>query len=159
MKNTFLFILLPLLLLSCSKDDDTIEPPDPYILESIIGSWSYDTVRINGALFQYPHAENCVKDLFQFYNQAGKWFDFEEDIILNCDNCAECAIGSTNLKWDLHGNIVDLYFGENHILKLKILQINDNFLKYIANFDYDGDGNMDEVEITAIPYDPYHEFD
>ena len=68
-----------ILLLSCSIDDsDNDLPPDPYILEAIIGSWAYDQITVNSEVFLYQHTEGCNKDLFQFYNQEGKEFDFEE---------------------------------------------------------------------------------
>ncbi len=153
-----LHILCIILIVSCSKDDN-IESPDPYILEAIIGSWAYDTVTINGDFYVYQHTEGCTKDLFQFYNEEGKEFDFEEDYISNCNNCAPCAISSTILKWELIGNKVNLYFGEQFITQYEILEVNQNIIRYKRYFDYDEDGNEDEIEITGIPYDPYLEFD
>ncbi len=159
MKKSIAFVYLFAIIFGCSKDDDgRLEAPDPYILEAIVGSWAYDTVKINGTLYQYGHTDDCVKDLFQFYNSEGKFFDFEEEVVLNCDICAECAISSTGLRWDLHGDVVDLFFGEQQILKLKILEVDDNQIRYITNFDYDDDGDIDEVEITGFSYDPYDEF-
>lgn len=153
-------LLILLVLMSCSSnDDDAKEAPDPYILQAIIGSWAYDTVKIDGEIYMYQHTEGCVKDLFQFYNEEGKEFDFEEDYISNCDICAECAISSTNLKWELYGNKVDLYFGEYFVTQFEILEVNPSLIKYKRFFDYDEDGDEDEIEITGIPYDPYGEFD
>jgi hypothetical protein len=157
MKAKIILVGLMVVMFGCSKDDGP-ESPDPYILEAIVGSWAYDTVKINGTLYQYSHTEGCVKDLFQFFNQEGKLFDFEEEVVLNCANCAECALGSTNLRWHLRGNIVDLFFGEQLVVKLRILEVNDSLIRYVSNFDYDGDGDLDEVEITGLPYDPYDEF-
>ena len=158
MKKIFYFVSLSLLLVNCSSDDSDANP-DPYILETIIGSWAYDTVTINGENFLYQHTDGCVKDLFQFYNEEGKEFDFEEDYVSNCSNCAECAITSTNLRWDLRGNIVDLYFGEQLITQLEILEVDETLIEYKRVFDFDNDGLNDEVVITGIPYDPYDEFD
>ena len=151
--------LMLIILTSCSKDDDIDKAPDPYILEAIIGSWAYDTVTINGEFYMYQHTEGCVKDMFQFYNEEGKLFDFEEDYVSNCDICAECAISSTNLKWELIGKKIDLYFGEQLVAQYEILEVSDSFIKYKRFFDVDEDGNEDEVEITGVPYDPYDEFD
>ncbi|GGI55912.1 hypothetical protein [Winogradskyella haliclonae] len=156
-KNIFLIIFL-LTLVGCSSDDSN-DTPDPYILETIIGSWAYDTVTINGDFFLYQHTDGCVKDLFQFYNEEGKEFDFEEDYVSNCSNCAECALTSTNLKWDLRNNVIDLYFGEQLVTQLEVLEVNANLIEYKRIFDFDGDGVNDEVVITGIPYDPYDEFD
>ncbi|ULC60028.1 hypothetical protein MBM09_03350 [Flaviramulus sp. BrNp1-15] len=145
---------------SCSSDDDNSKPaPDSYILESIIGSWAYNTVKIDGTVYTYEHTEGCVKDLFQFYNEEGKVFEFEEDYVSNCDICADCAISSTNLKWELYGNVIDLYFGEQFITQYEILEVNTDIIRYKRIFDYDEDGDEDEIEITGVPYDPYDEFD
>lgn len=151
--------LMLIILASCSNDDDIDEAPDPYVLEAIIGSWAYDTVTINGEFYMYQHTEGCVKDMFQFYNEEGKLFDFEEDYVSNCDICAECAISSTNLKWELIGKKIDLYFGEQLVAQYEILEVSDSLIRYKRFFDVDEDGNEDEVEITGVPYDPYDEFD
>lgn len=146
------------MLFSCSSDDID-EKPDPYILKAIIGSWAYDTVTVNGDFYMYQHTEGCVKDMFQFYNEEGKIFEFEEDYVSNCAICAECAITSTNLKWELIGNKIDLYFGEQFIEQYEILEVNNSIIRYKRFFDFDEDGDEDEVEITGVPYDPYDEFD
>jgi hypothetical protein len=160
MKFKYFILLALVVFMSCSKDDDNSKPaPDPYILEAIIGSWAYDTVTVNGTFFLYEHTEGCVKDLFQFYNEEGKEFEFEEDYVLNCDNCADCALSSTNLRWDLYGNYIDLYFGEQLVTTLEILELNSTIIRYKRFFDIDEDGIEDELEITGIPYDPYDEFD
>ena len=148
-----------IILASCSNDDDIDEAPDPYVLEAIIGSWAYDTVTVNGEFYMYQHTEGCVKDMFQFYNEEGKLFDFEEDYVSNCDICAECAISSTNLKWELIGKKIDLYFGEQLVAQYEILEVSDSFIKYKRFFYVEEDGNEDEGERTGVPYDPYDEFD
>jgi|GEM_PF-1343852 len=156
----FVGFFMLIILASCSSDDDGgKEAPDPYILEAIIGSWAYDTVTINGEFYTYGHTEGCVKDLFQFYNEEGKEFDFEEDYVSNCDICAECAITSTNLRWELIGDKIDLYFGEQLITQYEIIEVNNSLIRYKRFFDYDEDGEEDEIVITGIPYDPYDEFD
>jgi hypothetical protein len=156
----YLILALSLLLLNCSSDDGpTDEIPDPYILQAIIGSWAYDTVTVNEDFYLYEHTEGCLKDLFQFYNEVGKEFDFEEDYVSNCDICAECAISSTNLKWDLKGDEIDLFFGEQLVAQYQILQVDEALIRYKRVFDIDNDGDDDEVIITGIPYDPYGEFE
>lgn len=160
MKKKILLGLLVLTFTSCSKDDDIKDlPPDSYILEAIIGSWAYDTVSINGTLFTYDHTDGCDKDLFQFYNQEGKEFDFEERVVSNCDICAECALTQTILEWDLQNNVIDLYFGNQLVSQLEIIEVNETFLRYKRVFDIDEDGVNDELVISAVHYDPYDEFD
>lgn len=74
--------ILTLVILSCSKSDDSqSDPREAYFLEAIIGLWSYDTVKLNDELFLYQHTEGCERDLFQFYNEEGKEFDFEELVV------------------------------------------------------------------------------
>ncbi len=159
MKRSFLFGIL-IIFISCSKGDD--ESPDPlesYFLENIVGSWSYDTVKINGETFLYQHTENCERDLFQFYNSEGKEFDFEERVVLNCSNCADCAISQTGLEWELKGNKINLYFGEQLVLIYTIIEVTDLEFTYQVEVDYDEDGDEDLLEITGIRYDPYAEFE
>mgnify|MGYP000097119610 FL=1 len=63
------------------------------------------------------------------------------------------------MRWDLNGNSIDLYFGEQLITQLEILDVDENIIEYKRIFDFDNDGLDDEVIITGIPYDPYGEFD
>jgi hypothetical protein len=160
MKHFLIGFVIVLIAFSCANDDDANEQgPDPYIIEAIIGSWAYDTVTINEVFYNYEHTEGCVKDLFQFYNEEGKPFEFEEDYVSNCDICAECALTSTNLRWELIGDKIDLYFGEQYITQYEILEVNSDLIRYKRFYDIDEDGNEDEIVITGIPYDPYDEFD
>ncbi len=146
---------------SCSKDDDSFveEPPNEFILEAIIGSWSFDTVTVNGTQFDYPHTENCNNDYFQFYNEEGKVFEFEEMIILNCENCADCAVSQTLLRWQLNANRLKLFFGEQLVVTYTIIEVNEDELIYNFERDYDEDGDIDLIEVYAIPYDPNNDFD
>ncbi len=162
MKIKYLILVLGILVLGCGSDDDSSSDrpdPNPFILETIIGSWAYDTVTVNGELFVYVHVEGCNKDLFQFYNEEGKVFEFEEDVILECEFCADCASSSTGLRWDLYGDFIDLYFGEQLVTTMEILELDENFVRYKRFFDVDDDGVIDELIVTGIPYDPYFEFD
>lgn len=152
MRTKYLIFLSVFALLGCSNDDDIVRPdPDPFILQAIIGSWAYDTITINGEFFVYAHIVDCEKDSFQFYNEEGKEFDFEEDITLDCEFCAECARSTTNLKWDLYGDNIDLYFGEQLVTTLEILELDENIIRYRRFFDVDEDGSLDELEVTGIP--------
>ena len=156
----FFVILVAVITFSCSsKDDDTVDPLEAYYKEAILGSWAYDTVVVDGQTYLYDHVDNCTKDLFQFYNQPGKRFDFEETVILDCDNCAECASSSTNLRWELDGDIIKFYFGEPLVLIYKIIEVNETSFTYQVRFDYDDDGDEDLLEFTSVPYDPYNEFE
>lgn len=159
MKKIIIVFLIGLTIWSCANDDDQKEQPNPYILEAIIGSWAYNTVKINGDLYNYEHTEGCVKDLFQFYNEEGKPFEFEEAYVSNCEICADCATTSTNLKWELIGDKIDLYFGDQYITQYEILEVNSTLISYKRFYDADEDGIDDELIITGVPYDPYDEFD
>jgi len=159
MKKIFV-VILALGLYACSKSDDTeTDPREAFFLEAIIGSWSYDTIRVNGELFLVEHADGCDRDLFQFYNREGKEFEFEERVILNCDTCAQCATSSTNLEWDLSGDTIDLYFGDRLVLTYTILEVTESIFRYAVEADFDEDGTLDQLEISAISYDPYGDFD
>lgn len=79
-------------------------------------------------------------------------------MFLNCNNCAPCATSGTGLEWALNGDIINLYFGEQLVLKYKILEVNETTFTYLLEIDYDDDGSIDQLEITGISYDPYDEF-
>ncbi|MBC3758191.1 hypothetical protein H7U19_07240 [Hyunsoonleella sp. SJ7] len=150
--------------MACSSGDDSspeeeTHPREAYFLEAIIGSWAYDTIKLDGQLFLYQHTEGCVKDRFQFYNREGKEFDFEESVVLNCSNCAECASRGTGLEWALNGDKISLYWRDQVVLIYKIIDVDDEKFTYEVEVDYDEDGDIDLLEITGIPYDPYGEFD
>jgi hypothetical protein len=152
-----LFALILLGCIACSESEE-VDPREAYFLESIIGSWAYDTVRVDGVTYLYQHTEGCVKDLFQFYNVEGKEFDFEEEVVLNCSNCAECALSQTGLEWKLKGDNIKLYFGSQLVLVYKIIEVDDTKFIYQVELDYDNDGDNDLLEITAVKYDPYDRF-
>lgn len=147
-------------LISCSKSDDDVptDPREAYFLETIIGSWSYDTIKVGGQTYSYQHTEGCERDLFQFYNSEGKEFDFEERVVTNCANCAECALTQTGLEWELKGNKINLYFGEQLVLVYTIIEVNETKFTYQIEVDYDEGGDKDLLEITGIRYDPFGEF-
>ena len=160
----FIYCVLAVAIFSCSASDENsanekTHPMEAYFLEAIIGSWAYDTVKINGQTFLYEHTEGCVKNLFQFYNSEGKLFDFEEHVVLNCPNCAECATSGTNLKWELKGDEIGLFWGDELVLVYKIKEVDEEKFIYEVEFDYDDDGVIDLLEFTNIPYDPYGQFD
>ena len=158
-----IYCVFAIAIFSCSASDDNevdeeTDPREAYFLEAIIGSWAYDTVKVNGQLFLYEHTEGCVKDLFQFYNTEGKFFDFEESVVMNCSNCAECATSGTNLKWELKGDEIGLFWGDQLVLVYKIIAVDEDKFIYEVEFDYDEDGNLDLLEFTNVPYDPYEVF-
>lgn len=159
-KPIVFFVLFVALASACSKTDDESDPaPDPQILSAIIGSWAYDTVTYDGITYSYEHTQDCTKDLFQFYNQEGKEFDFEEQYVSNCDNCAQCALTSTNLQWQLSGSTISLYFGDQFVAQLEILEVTEQIIRYKRRFDINQDGIDDDVEISGLPYDPYGNFE
>ena len=151
------YYLLLLILISCSKSDSE-DSRESYFMNAIIGSWSYDTIKVNGQTYPVQHTDGCTRDYFQFYNQEGKEFDFQEQIVLNCSNCAKCATNGTGLRWELIGDIINLYFGDQFIVRYKIIEVTDTNFTYERELDFDQDGVLETVEINAIYYDPYNEF-
>ena len=160
MKYFKLFILF-FIFNSCSSSEplEEINEQEEYFKKAIIGSWAYNTVKVDGVTYQYGHTKDCEKDYFQFYNEDGKEFDFQENVVLNCSNCAKCATSGTGLRWELKNNIINLYFGDQLVLVYKLLEVTDTTLTYQVTLDYDNDGQDDELEISAIYYDPYNDFD
>lgn len=160
MKKRYIFLILAITLnVSCSSDDGINKEEEAYFLEAIIGSWSYETIKVDDQTYIYPHTENCRRDMFQFYNEEGKIFEFEESIVMNCDICAPCATSNTGLQWELRGNIVKLYFGEQFVTQLTLLEVTDTYMTYTREIDVDEDGDNELVEIYAIYHDPFGDFD
>lgn len=97
--------------------------------------------------------------MFQFYNEEGKLFDFEESYVMNCSNCADCAKSTTNLKWELKGTVVELFFGEQMIAKYNILEVDETIIRYSREVDLNNDGVLEEVIVNGVYYDPYGNFE
>ena len=156
----YIFYFFAFLFIACSSNSNEIQedPLEAFYREAIIGSWAINTITINGQMTQYEHTEGCEKDLFQFYNQVEKPFEFEERVVTNCPQCAECAITQTSLRWELKGNKIDFYFGDLYILQYEIIDVNDTSFSYRFRFDLNQDGSEDEVLVNADYYDPYNEF-
>ena len=160
MKYKIILILFTLFV--CCSDDNQIEEvneQEAFFKKAIIGSWAYDTVKVDGVTYKYGHTQDCEKDYFQFYNQEGKLFEFQEQVILNCANCAKCASSGTGLRWELNSDNINLYFGEQLVLVYKIIEVTETTLRYQVNLDFDEDGVEDELEISAVYYDPFNDFD
>lgn len=159
-RTVWLTLFIMALTLGCSSDDAPTKRSngDSIFFEAIIGSWSYDTVVINGEAFAYEHTEGCERDIFQLYNEEGREFYFEEQAIIPCSNCAECAITQTGLNWVLIDDDLELFFGEQLVTTYKIILIDDESFVYERTVDANGDGTLDTVQITAIAYDPYGNF-
>ena len=156
----YLIIVLGLFLFAgCSKsDEETIDPKEEYFKKAILGSWSFDTVKVDGVTYIYEHTLNCERDYFQFYNREGKEFDFEETYVSNCSNCAPCATSTTNLRWELKGSTIKFYFGEQFIIEYKLIEVTETTFTYQVMLDFDNDGEKDLLEVSAIYYDPYNDF-
>ena len=157
MKKYFYFIFL-FVLAACSSNEEEVDPREAFYREAIIGSWAINTIEFDDQIFVYDHTEGCEKDLFQFYNEEGKEFEFEELVVLNCPNCAECAISQSILRWELIGNKINFYFGEQYILQYEIVSVTDTTFSYRLRLDVDNDGELDEITVNADYYDPYNNF-
>lgn len=153
-----LFYLLISILVACSGNSEEEDRLEAYYKQAIIGSWAINTLSVDGELFTYQHTDGCEKDLFQFYNQEGKEFEFEEIVVLNCPNCAPCAVSQTLLNWELIGNKIILYFGEQFVLQYEIISVDETNFSYKFQFDIDNDSEIEEVIINAEYYDPYDQF-
>lgn len=111
-KLSYLFLVL-FLFNSCAKEDINAEPPFP--IESFIGSWAYDTVTVDGETRFYPHRSECYKDHFIFRHNEGQWNMYTETIYLD----SNCANQTANLEWQLTGDILRLYFGEQLVATIR----------------------------------------
>lgn len=155
MKNLISLLMILLIFVSCSTEEEVEEKEEiMFPIEDMIGSWAYDTVTINGETGIYPHREGCYKDHFIIRHNEGNWNDFTETIYL--DN--NCANQGTNLEWEINGDILNLYFGEQLVITYKILSVTANTFSVLYMVDVDNDGQKDEVVINSVWYDPFENF-
>ena len=146
-----------ILVLSCSSDDDTAIVEDQNVVhpsfdvDKLIGAWVYKSIKVNGETFPYEHNPNCQKDVFGFYNQEGKYFDYEE--LTHVDE--NCATSGISLKWKVKKDIISLYFGEQLALSYQVLSVTNTRFVVLVSEDIDNDGKEDHIEITALREDPY----
>ncbi len=154
MKKILFPFLLLLIFSSCSKKETEEEIVEKFAIETLVGSWAYDTVTVNSETGMYPHREDCYKDHFIIRHNEGNWNDFTETIYLD-DNCANQG---TNLEWELKGDLFNLYWGEQLVITYKILSVTSNTLSFLYNVDIDNDGRKEEVTINAVKYDPFNNF-
>jgi len=144
--------LTPLLLclifcFSCKKKTpgDT-EPPvvDLYSDQQVIGKWVYQSLKVNGTSYPYPHKSGCGKDRFYFLNGPSQDHDYVDVIHLN----SNCALSTTNMDWKLKGENLILNFG-TQLFTYKILRLTQSNFDVSISTDYDGDGKADNLEIYA----------
>ena len=158
MKNIIILILISGILFSCSKEDELeneniINPK--FEVDKMIGAWVNKTVKVNGQEFEYQHREDCGIDVFAFYNSEGNPYEYHENVYID-DNCASSGL---TLNWKVRENMITFYFGEELVLTFEVLSINDSYFTVLTSSDYDNDGTLDTIEITAKREDPYGWFD
>lgn len=145
MKRVLSLFLLVFTVMSCSKG----------LEKNLLGAWSYNTVTLNGKTSTYEHVENCQKDYFRFSIEGSEFYMYEEFTTTTCDNCNDCPVIGTVREWELIGEKVNLYVATPiPSLKFTIIDVNENLLRYSYEADYDKDGTIDQVEITALRYSP-----
>jgi hypothetical protein len=148
MKNYLTLLLLCLVFsLSCKKkSSDQPEQPEVnlYTDGQVIGKWVYQSLKVNGTSFPYPHIGDCGKDRFYFMNREGQDHDYVEMIYLN----SNCALSTTNMDWKLKGENLILNFGTQEF-SYKILRLTQSNFDVQISRDYDGDGKADILEIYA----------
>ncbi len=145
MKCVLPLVLLMCIMMSCSKDKK----------KDLLGTWSYDMITVNGKPSPYQHAANCQKDYFRFSIEQSIFYMHEEFLTKACNDCDDCPTLGTVREWTLEGEHLNLY-----VSKLKppseytLISVDKNTLKYAYQTDYDKDGVIDQVEITAHRYTP-----
>ena len=157
-----LLAVMTILLLSCSSSDSEEEMVIENIINPsfdtnlLIGAWVNQKVKLNGGQeFLYQHNPNCPKDGFGFFNSEIRPFTYDELIHIN-DDCGTEGIG---LEWRVNRNMLFLYFGESLILSYEVISLTATEFKAETSVDFDNDGSIDDVEITAVKEDPYGWFD
>jgi len=145
MKYVLPLILFMFVIMSCSKDND----------KDVLGTWSYDTITINSKTSKYKHVENCQKDHFRFSIEQSTFYMYEEFLTKVCDDCTDCPTIGTVREWTLEGDQLNFYVSKpKPSLQYTIISVDKNTLKYAYKADYDKDGVIDQVEVTAQRYTP-----
>ncbi|WP_340067228.1 lipocalin family protein [Ascidiimonas aurantiaca] len=156
MKRNILYVLISLLLVACSGDDDgeTREIGGifnaTFDTDKMIGTWTYQTITLNGNESEYEHRSGCPKDIFAFFNSTEKPFEYEEIIYVN----NECGARGISLKWEVNQGLINFYSAQRFIIAFQVVSITDSEFIFSYRFDYDEDGDLDEVEIVAVKNNP-----
>lgn len=145
-----IFLCFAFVAFACTSDNIEEDLRTSAFKTAILGSWSYDTVKVDGQTYLYQHTEGCSRDSFHIYNEEERPFYFEERTVMNCDNCAECAISQIYLVWKLKGDKLHLFYGEEIVLTYTLITVSEDKLTYQYTTDYNNDGIKDVLEITAI---------
>ncbi|NLP59361.1 lipocalin family protein [Lutibacter sp. B1] len=164
MRKLILIFLISGIIFSCEKDDDNnsqeqaigniINPS--FNVDLMIGAWVNETIIVNGNQeISYEHNPNCTKDVFGFFNTDIRPFTYEEIIHINND----CGTSQVILDWKVNENILSFYFGEQLVLEYEVLNITDTEFTVLTSDDYNNDGTIDTIQITAKREDPYGWFE
>jgi hypothetical protein len=156
MKRLLNFFILAFIIVSCSKGNGkSTDSQDAFVSDTLLGAWAYKTVKVNGKESQYVHVEDCKKDFFRFSIEGNTYYLYEEFRVETCDDCDGCATIGTAREWALAGEAINFYKSPETIgFAYTILSITDTELHYCYETDYDNDGFNDEIEITALRYNP-----
>jgi len=144
MKYIVPLVLFMFIITSCSEDEE----------KDLLGTWSYEIISLNGKTSQYMHVENCQKDYFKFSvnNSFNMYEEFKTD---PCEDCGDCPVIGTVREWELEGLNLELYMSKpTPSIQYTIISVNEDTLRYSYKTDYDKDGTIDHVEITAHRYIP-----
>ncbi len=150
MKKIF-YLLLTLLILSCSSDDSVIDEPiqtPTFEVNLLLKRWEFNKITFNGTTFDYMHQPNCLKDEFTFANQPGQIRQYNELVFTN----SSCSTNSINLDWRIINDTISFYFGSVLITKFKVISLTDTKLVYSFYRDVDRDTIPDLIIMEAIPY-------
>ncbi len=154
MKNVIILTILSLLFASCSNDENIVDEPLTFDPNLLLKGWSYDTVLLDGTLFQYGHNQDCNRDYFGFLNRVGQLYQFEETYYTN----DYCTSNSTILRWEPVGSRINFYFGTSKVDEFEVISISENHFTFAIDRDLNNDGTKERLIVNAIPYDPYNSF-
>ncbi|MCI2230281.1 hypothetical protein MC378_13970 [Polaribacter sp. MSW13] len=159
MKKLILFLIVGVLFSCSNSNEDVLQTGNiinpKFDVNKMIGAWVNQTVKVNGQVFDYEHREHCGIDVFAFYNREGNPYEYHENVYTD-DNCASHGI---TLEWKVKENMLIFFFGENLVLTYEVISIDDTYFTVLTSDDYDNDGTIDTIEITAKREDPYGWFD
>jgi len=163
LNTSFLLVLGAILILGCTKDDDTDpqeetlpqEKADAFYTNAVtdakasdlLGYWSFYDVEFQGRKKAIPvNYESCDRDYFSF----GSAERYKEYITTD----SGCSITEFEAKWTVQNGIIYISSFTADDEELVILELTDKRLTIRTRLDTDEDGEMEVFALTALKYEP-----
>jgi Lipocalin-like domain len=149
------FLLLMLLVLSCSKDDVDHSDPNSFYSGAatnasstdLLGYWAITEAEYEGTRIPIPiNYTDCGRDFF-VYRESG----FYEEYVYTSSACETI---SSQLQWELDKGVLTMRTLSGSTDDLVIIKLTATEFQFKARVDIDEDGELDVVVLIAKRYTP-----